>query len=157
MDDDRAVSPVIGVILMVAITVILAAVIGTFVLGLGENVSESTPQAQLTMDADTNNITINHKGGDAIPSSEIKITVSNESSGEIATFSPNSNETEELTVGDSGTLYMSDTNASLYWPDKVSTGTASQSGTTLTTGVPYTVQIVHTASDQLIMDRTVRP
>jgi len=33
-----AVSPVIGVILMVAITVILAAVIGTFVLGLGENV-----------------------------------------------------------------------------------------------------------------------
>jgi len=32
-DNDRAVSPVIGVILMVAITVILAAVIGTFVLG----------------------------------------------------------------------------------------------------------------------------
>ena len=36
--DERAVSPVIGVILMVAITVILAAVIGTFVLGLGDNV-----------------------------------------------------------------------------------------------------------------------
>ncbi|WP_338071862.1 type IV pilin N-terminal domain-containing protein [Halorutilus salinus] len=35
-NDDSAVSPVIGVILMVAITVILAAVIGTFVLGLGE-------------------------------------------------------------------------------------------------------------------------
>jgi flagellin-like protein len=31
--DERAVSPVIGVILMAAITVILAAVIGTFVLG----------------------------------------------------------------------------------------------------------------------------
>lgn len=39
LGDDRAVSPVIGVILMVAITVILAAVIGTFVLGLGDNVS----------------------------------------------------------------------------------------------------------------------
>jgi len=38
---DKAVSPVIGVILMVAITVILAAVIGTFVLGLGENVEET--------------------------------------------------------------------------------------------------------------------
>jgi flagellin-like protein len=36
-NDDRGVSPVIGVILMVAITVILAAVIGTFVLGLGGN------------------------------------------------------------------------------------------------------------------------
>ncbi|WP_248515941.1 type IV pilin [Salinarchaeum laminariae] len=33
--DDDAVSPVIGVILMVAITVILAAVIGAFVLGFG--------------------------------------------------------------------------------------------------------------------------
>jgi flagellin-like protein len=40
--DDSAVSPVIGVILMVAITVILAAVIGTFVLGLGENVDGTT-------------------------------------------------------------------------------------------------------------------
>lgn len=34
-DGDRAVSPVIGVILMVAITVILAAVIAAFVLGIG--------------------------------------------------------------------------------------------------------------------------
>jgi len=35
-NDDDAVSPVIGVILMVAITVILAAVIASFVLGLGD-------------------------------------------------------------------------------------------------------------------------
>ena len=48
-NDDSAVSPVIGVILMVAITVILAAVIGTFVLGLGENVQE-TPQAGIQFD-----------------------------------------------------------------------------------------------------------
>jgi flagellin-like protein len=34
-EDERAVSPVIGVILMVAITVILAAVIATFVIDLG--------------------------------------------------------------------------------------------------------------------------
>ena len=40
--DDRAVSPVIGVILMVAITVILAAVIGTFVLGLGDSLGGSS-------------------------------------------------------------------------------------------------------------------
>ena len=39
--NDRAVSPVIGVILMVAITVILAAVIGTFVLGLGDSVQQN--------------------------------------------------------------------------------------------------------------------
>ncbi|THE64520.1 type IV pilin [Salinadaptatus halalkaliphilus] len=35
-DDERAVSPVIGVILMVAITVILAAVIAAFVMDLGD-------------------------------------------------------------------------------------------------------------------------
>jgi hypothetical protein len=42
--DEDAVTPVIGIILMVAITVILAAVITTFVLGTSENVSEPTPE-----------------------------------------------------------------------------------------------------------------
>ena len=48
--DDDTVSPVIGVILMVAITVILAAVIGTFVLGLGENIEDTSPNAQFNTD-----------------------------------------------------------------------------------------------------------
>ncbi len=39
--DDRGVSPVIGVILMVAITVILAAVIASFVLGFGDDVTQN--------------------------------------------------------------------------------------------------------------------
>ena len=51
--NDSAVSPVIGVILMVAITVILAAVIGTFVLGLGDNVQQ-TPSAAVTVDQEEN-------------------------------------------------------------------------------------------------------
>jgi flagellin-like protein len=49
INDDKAVSPVIGVILMVAITVILAAVIGTFVLGLGSNVQQNA-QAGVTFE-----------------------------------------------------------------------------------------------------------
>jgi flagellin-like protein len=53
---DDAVSPVIGVILMVAITVILAAVIATFVLGLGEQVSETAPQASFSFDLDDGDI-----------------------------------------------------------------------------------------------------
>ncbi|WP_226012807.1 type IV pilin [Halomicrobium salinisoli] len=48
--DDEAVSPVIGVILMVAITVILAAVIATFVLGLGDQVSNTSPQTSFSFD-----------------------------------------------------------------------------------------------------------
>ncbi|GAD52224.1 hypothetical protein MBEHAL_0984 [Halarchaeum acidiphilum MH1-52-1] len=50
VSDDRAVSPVIGVILMVAITVILAAVIGTFVLGLGGNLQQNA-QAGVSVDS----------------------------------------------------------------------------------------------------------
>jgi flagellin-like protein len=69
--DDDAVSPVIGVILMVAITVILAAVIATFVLGLGEQVSETAPQATFEFEWDDSSgnqdaLNITHDGGDTI-------------------------------------------------------------------------------------------
>jgi flagellin-like protein len=70
--DEDAVSPVIGVILMVAITVILAAVIGTFVLGLGDQVQNNAPQATFSFDyaeetatATTGfTVTATHDGGD---------------------------------------------------------------------------------------------
>ena len=67
--DDSAVSPVIGVILMVAITVILAAVIGSFVLNLGGSLQQTAPQASFGFDYDTDgdgNVTITHESGDSI-------------------------------------------------------------------------------------------
>jgi len=63
-DEERAVSPVIGVILMVAITVILAAVIAAFVLDLGD--TSEPVQASFDVDQDP-------AGGDNITT----ITVSN--------------------------------------------------------------------------------
>ena len=48
---NSGVSPVVGVILMVAVTVILAAVIGSFVLDLGGSVSQSA-QAGVSFDED---------------------------------------------------------------------------------------------------------
>lgn len=72
--DEQAVSPVIGVILMVAITVILAAVIGTFVLGLGNNLQETPPNANFQFDFEENgggtgyNVTATHQGGETIDS-----------------------------------------------------------------------------------------
>ena len=63
--DDRAVSPVIGVILMVAITVILAAVIGTFVLNLGDSVSQNAT-AGVTYNADTDTVTVNNLGSNTV-------------------------------------------------------------------------------------------
>jgi len=62
-DDERAVSPVIGVILMVAITVILAAVIAAFVLDMGDPGSKTlTAQADIEGDGSTS-ITVSLTGG----------------------------------------------------------------------------------------------
>ena len=66
-DDKRAVSPVIGVILMVAITVILAAVIAAFVFGYGA--PEPTPVLQIrTYPDDVTNlhIMLEHMGGEPL-------------------------------------------------------------------------------------------
>ena len=75
LTEDRAVSPVIGVILMVAITVILAAVIGTFVLGLGDQVSESAPQASFSFEFnDSDGVNITHEGGETLEAGNINVS-----------------------------------------------------------------------------------
>ena len=63
-EDERAVSPVIGVILMVAITVILAAVIAAFVLDIGPGDSTITAAADLSPDGEAVEVTITSGGGD---------------------------------------------------------------------------------------------
>jgi flagellin-like protein len=73
---ERAVSPVIGVILMVAITVILAAVIGTFVLGLGDQVQQTSPNAQWNWDEGGSgepDLTITHEGGDSVDPANVEV------------------------------------------------------------------------------------
>lgn len=69
--DDNAVSPVIGVILMVAITVILAAVIGTAVLSFGDGVQDESPQVSLGFDPSDGTIT--HRSGDTVATSQVTI------------------------------------------------------------------------------------
>jgi len=58
LTDDDAVSPVIGVILMVAITVILAAVIASFVLGLGDSADSVQPNTSFSFDYDASGPTV---------------------------------------------------------------------------------------------------
>ena len=73
--DDSAVSPVIGVILMVAITVILAAVIGSFVLNLGQGVQQTAPQASFSFDYENGtNVTITHQSGDSVEAARLNTT-----------------------------------------------------------------------------------
>jgi flagellin-like protein len=61
--NDEAVSPVIGVILMVAITVILAAVIAAFVFGMSGNISKTKTVAVTVQKVDAQSISIMNNGG----------------------------------------------------------------------------------------------
>ncbi len=89
LKDEKGVSPVIGVILMVAITVILAAVIASFVFGLGSKGPKSAPQASLAVveakNGSTDYVLIEHQGGEAIDWDELQITIV-KSDGTLASF-----------------------------------------------------------------------
>ncbi|CCQ37424.1 DUF1628 domain protein [Natronomonas moolapensis 8.8.11] len=112
-DDDRAVSPVIGVILMVAITVILAAVIGTFVLGLGDSV-ESAPQASFDFDLDEDNnvVEVTHRGGDTIDLSDLEFRVGGTDTTLDDSASGSSEITGEFRAGDNGFVSVADESGS---------------------------------------------
>ena len=141
--EERAVSPVIGVILMVAITVILAAVIGAFVLGLGGE-TDAAPQASLTLIDETSTedqFLIEHRGGDRIDFNDITIIVSA------------GDESDRLSLGDSDTVdqYEAD-------PDEISTGDSTR--VSINSGVldgdqNARVRLLHVPSDSIILDRSV--
>lgn len=100
-DNERAVSPVIGVILMVAITVILAAVIGTFVLGLGDSIGNNAPTAQLNADLNNSDtVTVEHRGGDSLEGENLQVIINEDNR-----FAFNSSDTFE--VGESQKVFNS--------------------------------------------------
>ena len=106
-DDDRGVSPVIGVILMVAITVILAAVIAAFVLGLGDT-NSSTPNVTWEYDYNqSNNVTeVQMTGGDSFDPARVTVVgdVTDQSASEnITTDGAQLTAADEFNPGDSFT------------------------------------------------------
>jgi len=61
--NDEAVSPVIGVILMVAITVILAAVIAAFVFGMSGNITKTKVVAATVSQPNATAVSVTYNGG----------------------------------------------------------------------------------------------
>lgn len=123
--EDRAVSPVIGVILMVAITVILAAVIASFVLGLGDQ-GEPAPSPTIDSDRSAQVLDFGVTGGDgfekdvATVSAEVKIDdgSGNEGTAEFdAVAIDGSDINEEAGSTDEDVIYDSDISG-----DEVSAG-----------------------------------
>jgi len=134
LDEERGVSPVIGVILMVAITVILAAVIGTFVLGLGDSLQQA-PNTQLSADSNADDtVTISHGGGDALAFSDITIQINGTAAPDDA-LDPSEG---ELSVGGSVDVTVSSSDFSDY-----------ESGNTVE------VTVVHNPSESILLDTEV--
>lgn len=84
--DGRAVAPVVGVLLMIGITVLLAATTGAMVLGMAEEKQTNPPQAAFAFDYDADdqpadNLTVTHEGGDAIAATDLQVVVTDARTG----------------------------------------------------------------------------
>ena len=156
---DDAVSPVIGVILMVAITVILAAVIAAFVFGM--DTPEVSPQASLKVDdikldvGDNNNnssIYIDHQGGDKIDLSEATLTVTQGNN--ITKFSPMSDSEEFFEAGDLLIVNVSDSNnCTINLNTEQKTSIDSDEGFNITSsGDDVKISVSHIPTGQIIAD-----
>ncbi len=122
----KGVSPVIGVILMVAITVILAAVIASFVFGMGSKV-KAAPNAELVLSDHEDKIDdngadkilyISHYSGDVLKCEDLKIIVFDKTNGkkDVLTWNQSANQFQgtnlivNVTAGTDG-----DTNGKYYY------------------------------------------
>lgn len=126
---DRAVSPVIGVILMVAITVILAAVIGVFVLGLGDELGDAAPSNSLDIEQSDDNISFTHNNGDSFDWADIDVVVNNQN-----TTDTNRSSATDIGLEDSFSVGDSDTSENNILGDAYD-------------GDDIEVRLVHTPSD----------
>lgn len=110
--EERAVSPVVGVALLIAIAVILAAVVGSVVLGLGTSGAEA-PQASLSFENSTDEVTISHNGGDSLSEDNIVVRGDNVT----GTFTPTDG---QLNAGETTNVPMSPNasgTVSVVWQD----------------------------------------
>lgn len=115
----RAVTPVIGIILLVAIAVILAAIIGTFALGMGDRVQDHAPNTRMDFDyaagdqsgelcglsdddgTDEGKLTITHEAGDKID--ESRLTLIDDEGNEATWDDCASSSVTDITSGDQAT------------------------------------------------------
>ena len=73
--ENRAVSPVIGVVLMIAITVVISAAAGTLVLQITDDqlgeMDEDGVDAEFAVTYNADSVEVTHAGGDSIPADEL--------------------------------------------------------------------------------------
>ncbi|SFM89644.1 type IV pilin [Methanolobus profundi] len=152
---EDAVSPVIGVILMVAITVILAAVIAAFVFGMGP--PEQAPQASLRASADTietgaTGIKLEHQGGDAIVLTDARTKVTLDGNEVILALDETN---QSFDAGE--IMYVSlDGDNDDYYLDNYKNTTHSNVSSVVAAGETANLKLIDVTSQQLIGDMDVR-
>jgi len=113
LDEDEAVSAVIGVILMVAITVAIAATVYVYVSGMIGTSPQQTPSMQLVKDNTNKKLTIASADPGNLQWSDFNVTVHNTSTGASPAYSYPVGSTlsgvvmagDIITVGESGYTY----------------------------------------------------
>ncbi|ELY50608.1 type IV pilin [Natronorubrum bangense] len=151
-EDERAVSPVIGVILMVAITVILAAVIAAFVLDIGD-LDDGAPNAQISYDTNSNYDgdndlgTLSHEGGDAVNTEDIEIRIDDGDT----TYTLNADNSFDHNSDGETQIDNSDFNSGGSFEVGDSVDIDDNAGNIGTT-TDYEITIVHNPSNSVIFD-----
>ena len=147
--DEDAVSPVIATILMVAITVVLAAVLYVMVIGMSEGGGDTAPvgaMASMTADSPTS-ATLTFSSFAPVPAPmDLKIILTPSTGNAIDyTFK---------TAPDSGNVTMTASSGAGFYMDLNSGGNAVNSGDYMKiygidSGVTYTISIFHYPSDSV--------
>jgi flagellin-like protein len=142
-NNNKAVSPVIGVVLMVAITVILAAAIGSSVFGQGP--AKTAPQANINAKfLNGTAVSMEHLGGDTIVWDNTQIRFTYENGTALPTTA---------NLGANGTVTLTSGNTQFSVGDIESFTVASSN---LPSGGVYTLKITDKVSNQLICDKKLR-
>ena len=152
--DHEAVSPVIGVILMVAITVILAAVIASFVFGMGGDLNRPPPGVSLSAKSFDTDIIVSHDGGELLKGAEWKISVVPEGAQPLYLTSTAG---DNLDVGQQVlfTEYVIDATGNDAYNFSTTHNWAYSTGTAFTPGSRYDVIMIHTPSKSKLLDMTI--
>ncbi|MBR5008229.1 MAG: type IV pilin N-terminal domain-containing protein [Methanocorpusculum sp.] len=149
---DDAVSPVIGVMLMLSITIIIAAVLMAFAGGMADT-KPATPSVDLSAEFVKNGsdivLRLSHNGGDALNPKDIKVTAyvaSASSSGEQLIIKDIIGDDNAWNAGES-ILLTADKTKSLLGIDNVNS--AAEKST------PVEIGIYHTPSTNVIYHATI--
>ena len=141
-EDEEAVSPVIAIILMVAITVVLAGVLYVWVTSLADTedtVKTLNLQGSIGVDATELkiNMSLEHRGGDPINWNDYQVTVDNKQLAAVPFSGEDGSLDDQGTVGETG-----------YW-------IYSFTGTAFEVGGTYTVKVIHTETANIAWEKSI--